>query len=167
VHNKKLIKSFPAHTDGASCIDITPDGTRLVTGGLDRTVRIWDLNNFKPLDVRNLPSQVFSLGAADNDIIATGLENSEVRVLSLSNRSMGYTGAKHHGPVLALKYSHSSQWFASTSKDGLLTGWRSPRPDPIFDHKEGTSILACDISLDDKYVVTGSGDRLATVYECL
>lgn len=133
VHNKKLIKSFSAHTDGASCIDITPDGSRLVTGGLDCTVRIWDLKTFKPLDVRNLSAQVFSLGAADNDIIAAGLENSEVRVLSINNRAINYTGVRHNGPVLALKYSHSGQWFASTGKDGVLNGWLSPYPDPIFD----------------------------------
>jgi WD40 repeat protein len=31
------------YTDGASCIDISPDGTKLWTGGLDNTVRSWDL----------------------------------------------------------------------------------------------------------------------------
>lgn len=26
-------------------------------------------------------------------------------------------------------------------------------------------MLSCDISIDDKYIVTGSGDKKATVYE--
>lgn len=47
VHNKILIKSFPAHDEGASCLDITRNGTKLITGGLDHTVKIWDLNTFR------------------------------------------------------------------------------------------------------------------------
>lgn len=36
-------RQFQGHTDGASCIDISSDGTKLWTGGLDNTVRSWDL----------------------------------------------------------------------------------------------------------------------------
>jgi WD40 repeat protein len=39
----ELHRQFQGHTDGASCIDISPDGSRLWTGGLDNTVRAWDL----------------------------------------------------------------------------------------------------------------------------
>jgi WD40 repeat protein len=43
LHNQTLVRQFQGHTDGASCIDISPDGTKLWTGGLDNTVRSWDL----------------------------------------------------------------------------------------------------------------------------
>ena len=33
--------------------------------------------------------------------------------------------------------------------------------------KESSSVLSCDISTDDKYIVTGSGDKKATVYEVI
>lgn len=33
--------------------------------------------------------------------------------------------------------------------------------------KESSSVLSCDISGDDKYIVTGSGDKKATVYEVI
>ena len=36
-------RQFQGHTDGASCIDLSPDGMKLWTGGLDNTVRSWDL----------------------------------------------------------------------------------------------------------------------------
>jgi WD40 repeat protein len=28
-------------------------------------------------------------------------------------------------------------------------------------------VLCCDVSTDDKYVVTGSGDKKATIYEVI
>ncbi|XP_026685962.1 transducin-like enhancer protein 3 [Diaphorina citri] len=43
LHNQTLVRQFQGHTDGASCIDISADGTKLWTGGLDNTVRSWDL----------------------------------------------------------------------------------------------------------------------------
>lgn len=33
--------------------------------------------------------------------------------------------------------------------------------------KESSSVLSCDVSTDDKYIVTGSGDKKATVYEVI
>ena len=43
LQNQSLIRQFQGHTDGSSCIDISPDGTKLWTGSLDNTVRCWDL----------------------------------------------------------------------------------------------------------------------------
>ena len=33
--------------------------------------------------------------------------------------------------------------------------------------KESSSVLSCDISSDNKYIVTGSGDKKASVYEVI
>ena len=57
-----LYRQFQGHTDGASCIDISPDGTKLYTGGLDNTVRSWNLTAGKQLDQYDFSSQIFSLG---------------------------------------------------------------------------------------------------------
>ena len=43
LNNKQLVNQLQGHTDGASCIDISPDGSKLWTGSLDNTVRCWDL----------------------------------------------------------------------------------------------------------------------------
>lgn len=55
-------RQFQGHTDGASCIDIAPDGTKLWTGGLDNTVRLWDLREGRQLQQHDFTSQIFSLG---------------------------------------------------------------------------------------------------------
>ena len=35
LHNQTIVQQFQGHTDGASCIDISPDGTKLWTGECD------------------------------------------------------------------------------------------------------------------------------------
>uniref|UniRef100_A0A1X7U0I2 Uncharacterized protein n=1 Tax=Amphimedon queenslandica TaxID=400682 RepID=A0A1X7U0I2_AMPQE len=37
----------------------------------------------------------------------------------------------------------------------------------IFQMSESSSVLSCDISVDDRFIVTGSGDKKATVYEVI
>lgn len=53
-------RQFQGHTDGASCIDISHDGTKLWTGGLDNTVRSWDLREGRQLQQHDFTSQVQS-----------------------------------------------------------------------------------------------------------
>ena len=54
-----FIRQFQGHTDGASCIDISNDGTKLWTGGLDNTVRSWDLREGRQLQQHDFTSQVW------------------------------------------------------------------------------------------------------------
>ncbi|XP_009583908.1 PREDICTED: transducin-like enhancer protein 2, partial [Fulmarus glacialis] len=97
-------RQFQGHTDGASCIDISNDGTKLWTGGLDNTVRCWDLREGRQLQQHDFSSQIFSLG-----------------------------------------YCPTGEWLS----------------------KETSSVLSCDVSTDDQFIVTGSGDKKATVYEVI
>ena len=46
LHNETLVQQFQGHTDGASCIDISPDGSRLWTGELCAPVLfVFDMSN--------------------------------------------------------------------------------------------------------------------------
>lgn len=214
LHNQTLVRQFQGHTDGASCIDISPDGNKLWTGGLDNTVRSWDLREGRQLQQHDFTSQIFSLGYCPTgkrerestsvhtdwnansfifhflgDWLAVGMENSNVEVLHATKPDK-YQLHLHESCVLSLKFAACGKWFVSTGKDNLLNAWRTPygasifqvilnkkiisdRPVliPIFLHfsqsKESSSVLSCDISADDKYIVTGSGDKKATVYEVI
>ncbi|KRZ45179.1 Transducin-like enhancer protein 3, partial [Trichinella pseudospiralis] len=165
IQNQTLVRQFQGHTDGASCIDISNDGTKLWTGGLDNTVRSWDLREGKQLQQHDFTSQIFSLGyCPTGEWIAVGMENSNVEVLHCSKPDK-YQLHLHESCVLSLKFAQCGKWFVSTGKDNLLNAWRTPYGASIFQSKESSSVLSCDISGDDKYIVTGCGDRKATLYE--
>ncbi|KAK2103259.1 Transducin-like enhancer protein 3 [Saguinus oedipus] len=184
---------FQGHTDGASCIDISHDGTKLWTGGLDNTVRSWDLREGRQLQQHDFtsqdlsssfgsrlllraenaelglsplhPLQIFSLGyCPTGEWLAVGMESSNVEVLHHTKPDK-YQLHLHESCVLSLKFAYCGKWFVSTGKDNLLNAWRTPYGASIFQSKESSSVLSCDISADDKYIVTGSGDKKATVYE--
>ncbi|XP_054286424.1 transducin-like enhancer protein 4 isoform X1 [Macrosteles quadrilineatus] len=167
LHNQTLVRQFQGHTDGASCIDISADGTKLWTGGLDNTVRSWDLREGRQLQQHDFSSQIFSLGyCPTGEWLAVGMENSNVEVLHALKPDK-YQLHLHESCVLSLRFAACGKWFVSTGKDNLLNAWRTPYGASIFQSKESSSVLSCDISADDKYIVTGSGDKKATVYEVI
>ncbi|XP_063981921.1 protein groucho isoform X2 [Diachasmimorpha longicaudata] len=167
LQNNSLVRQFQGHTDGASCIDISADGGKLWTGGLDNTVRSWDLREGRQLQQHDFTSQIFSLGyCPTGEWLAVGMENSFVEVLH-ANKSDKYQLHLHDSCVLSLRFASCGKWFVSTGKDNLLNAWRTPYGASIFQSKESSSVLSCDISADDKFIVTGSGDKKATVYEVI
>ncbi|XP_068622629.1 protein groucho-like isoform X10 [Battus philenor] len=167
LHNQTLVRQFQGHTDGASCIDISGDGTRLWTGGLDSTVRSWDVRESRQLHQHDFSSQIFSLGyCPTGSWLAVGMENSQVEVLHCGKPDR-YQLLLHESCVLSLRFAAAGKWFVSTGKDNLLNAWRTPYGASIFQSKESSSVLSCDISSDDKFIVTGSGDKKATVYEVM
>ncbi|XP_051828369.1 transducin-like enhancer protein 2 isoform X2 [Antechinus flavipes] len=165
LQNQAMVRQFQGHTDGASCIDISDYGTRLWTGGLDNTVRCWDLREGRQLQQHDFGSQIFSLGhCPSQEWLAVGLESSHVEILHV-RKPEKYQLHLHESCVLSLKFSSCGKWFVSTGKDNLLNAWRTPYGASIFQSKESSSVLSCDISGNNKYIVTGSGDKKATVYE--
>ncbi|XP_042198665.1 transducin-like enhancer protein 1 isoform X2 [Callorhinchus milii] len=167
LHNETLIRQFQGHSDGVSCTDISSDGTRLWTGALDNTVRCWDLREGRQMHQHDFASQIFALGCCPTGgWLAVGTESSNVEVLHV-NKPDKYQLHLHENCVLSLKFAYCGKWFISTGKDNLLNAWRVPYGASIFQSKESSSVLCCDISTDDQYVVTGSGDKKATVYEVI
>uniref|UniRef100_A0A8C3BTE9 TLE family member 2, transcriptional corepressor n=1 Tax=Cairina moschata TaxID=8855 RepID=A0A8C3BTE9_CAIMO len=165
LQNQTLVRQFQGHTDGASCIDISNGGTKLWTGGLDNTVRCWDLREGRQLQQHDFSSQIFSLGhCPTGEWLAVGMESSNVEILHVSKPDK-YQLHLHESCVLSLKFAACGKWFVSTGKDNLLNAWRMPYGASIFQSKESSSVLSCDISVNDKFIVTGSGDKKATVYE--
>ncbi|KAI5722960.1 hypothetical protein M8J76_016223 [Diaphorina citri] len=147
LHNQTLVRQFQGHTDGASCIDISADG--------------------RQLQQHDFSSQIFSLGyCPSGEWLAVGMENSNVEVLHALKPDK-YQLHLHESCVLSLRFAACGKWFVSTGKDNLLNAWRTPYGASIFQSKESSSVLSCDISADDKYIVTGSGDKKATVYEVI
>ncbi|XP_075380280.1 transducin-like enhancer protein 1 isoform X4 [Mycteria americana] len=167
LQNQTLVRQFQGHTDGASCIDISNDGTKLWTGGLDNTVRCWDLREGRQLQQHDFSSQIFSLGyCPTGEWLAVGMESSNVEILHVTKPDK-YQLHLHESCVLSLKFASCGKWFVSTGKDNLLNAWRTPYGASIFQSKETSSVLSCDVSTDDQFIVTGSGDKKATVYEVI
>uniref|UniRef100_A0A8C4K3D2 Transducin-like enhancer protein 1 n=1 Tax=Dromaius novaehollandiae TaxID=8790 RepID=A0A8C4K3D2_DRONO len=140
LQNQTLVRQFQGHTDGASCIDISNDGTKLWTGGLDNTVRCWDLREGRQLQQHDFSSQIFSLGyCPTGEWLAVGMESSNVEILHVTKPDK-YQLHLHDSCVLSLKFASCGKWFVSTGKDNLLNAWRTPYGASIFQVRDPCGI---------------------------
>uniref|UniRef100_A0A667ZEN6 TLE family member 3, transcriptional corepressor n=1 Tax=Myripristis murdjan TaxID=586833 RepID=A0A667ZEN6_9TELE len=154
----ELTSSAPA----CYALAISPDAKVCFSCCSDGNIAVWDLHN--QTLVRSI---IFSLGyCPTGEWLAVGMESSNVEVLHHTKPDK-YQLHLHESCVLSLKFAYCGKWFVSTGKDNLLNAWRTPYGASIFQSKESSSVLSCDISADDKYIVTGSGDKKATVYEVI
>jgi groucho len=96
--------------------------------------------------------------------VAVGCENNQVEVLHMTKPEK-YVLHQHESCVLSLRFAHSGRWFVTTGKDNYMNTFRTPYGARLVRNQEASSILSCDISHDDKYIVTGSGEKKASVYE--
>jgi WD40 repeat protein len=166
--NEKLVREFKGHADSVSCVDVTPDGSKLVSGSLDRTVRIWDAAEARQVDSYKMNSQIFTLGICPSapSWVAVGLENSYIEVINSDpNMLRNYQLHQHTNCVLSLKFAPNGSWFMTGGKDRFLNVWKSPYGPGTYRTKENNSILSCDVSPDSKYVASGSWDKIATIYD--
>lgn len=114
---------------------LTFDDVVVVVGGLDNTVRSWDLREGRQLQQHDFSSQIFSLGyCPTGEWLAVGMESSNVEVLHVAKPDK-YQLHLHESCVLSLKYATSGKWFISTGKDNLLNAWRTPYGASIFQVK--------------------------------
>ncbi|KAM4758821.1 transducin-like enhancer protein 2 isoform 5-T6 [Cyanocitta cristata] len=105
LQNQMMVRQFQGHTDGASCIDISNYGTKLWTGGLDNTVRCWDLREGRQLQQHDFSSQIFSLGYCPmGEWLAVGMESSNVEILHVTKPDK-YQLHLHESCVLSLKFA--------------------------------------------------------------
>mmetsp|Transcript_18021 Transcript_18021/g.25182 ORF Transcript_18021/g.25182 Transcript_18021/m.25182 type:complete len:578 (-) Transcript_18021:115-1848(-) len=166
LHTMKIVRTFNGHVDGVTKVEVSPDGSKLISSGLDGMLKVWDIAQGKELSSYAFGAQIYCMEICPGDSwVAVGLENSVVEVCNLTNTNCKYQMHLHESSILSLKFAHSGKWFATTGKDRMVNTWRSPFGGAIFQCKEPNSVLCCDISQDDSMMATGSGERLASVYE--
>lgn len=69
----KLIASMSQHNKTVTCLRLASSGRRLMSGSLDRKVKIYDISTYQPVHTLDFPNQVLSLGVSphkDDTVIA-------------------------------------------------------------------------------------------------
>jgi len=108
-------------------VDLSPDGTRIVTGSWDHDARIWDAATGEVL--QTLPHQglyVHSVDwSGDGRYVATGGSDPQMPVqiwdADSGERIAGMAG--HTDPVIGVRFSDDGRWLLSCSYDETARLW--------------------------------------------
>ena len=116
----KLIGTLEGHEDPVASVAWTPDGSKLVTGGFDHTVRVWDPESLKELDLlRGHESLVLDVapGPDSQRVLSTGLDKTarlwDVATVAPSKSLEGLPAGVN---ALATRPDGQGLWIASGSQ---------------------------------------------------
>ena len=110
---------------GVTAIAASPDGTRLATGELDTSVKLWDAATGKLLlTLFGHSSQVEGLAySADGSYLATASEDGTVKLWdALTGRQLLTLGGHSNG-VMGVAFSADGNHLYSASRDGTARIW--------------------------------------------
>ena len=110
------------HTNPVTCVAYSPDGTRLVSGSYDCSIRIWDANNGKALKTYTghggiVRSVVYS---PDGRKIASGGSDKLVQIWDSSNGQILQTLGDKFAPVFGVAFSPNGTQIAVGSMEPII-----------------------------------------------
>nr|SVE93611.1 EOG090X05X9 [Scapholeberis mucronata] len=80
----RLLARVSQHHKTITCLQLASDGKRLVTGGLDRHAKIYDVQSYQVVHTLDFPSPVLSLGITPDDFtVVAGMANG---LISMQHR---------------------------------------------------------------------------------
>lgn len=163
---RNLMSVIRTHDRVVEAVAFSPDGTRIATGSLDCTVRMWDAATCLPLGTdRRHEGTVFAVAfSPDGELIATGGNDKTVRLWeALSGKALGVL--HHASSVNALAFSADGSQLA-TGSDDTATLWDIPSRQPIGELKGHKGpVFAVAFSPKGSQLVTGAGDGSARIWE--
>ncbi|CAH0553661.1 unnamed protein product [Brassicogethes aeneus] len=99
----KLLGSISQHHKTITCLKLASDNKRLLSGSLDRHVKIYDTSSFKVVHTLDFPNSVLSLGVSKNDdTVVAGLVDG---LVSISRREEEPLDKKTEKKISSYRYA--------------------------------------------------------------
>ncbi|XP_023564915.1 transducin-like enhancer protein 2 [Octodon degus] len=164
LQNHILIRKHKVPTYGARCGDIT--GNKFWTGGEDTVLYSWDLRSYQRLHQYRLQSEILSITHdPTEEWLLVGLRNSNIITLHTHRMEKFKVPVQKFNDFYNLKFASCGSYFVTTLNKSIRC-LAAPSLQSLFQVEESAEIFCCDVSVDNKYLVTGSRNS-ATVYQLL
>jgi WD40 repeat protein/predicted negative regulator of RcsB-dependent stress response len=156
------------HQGGVSTVAYSPDGTKIVSGGADGTVRLWN-HQGKPIGLpfKGHQGWVNSVAFSPNGKqIVSGGADGTVRLWNHQGKPIGLPFKGHQSWVTSVAFSPNGKQIVSGNLDGTLRLWDSqgkPIGQPWRGHQNRVTSVA--FSPDGKQIVSSSYDGTLRLWD--
>lgn len=162
------------HTGAIHALAISPDGQHLVSGGEDRSLRLWSLPDGQALKtLEGHTSEIWGVAiSADGRLLVSGSEDDSLRLWRLPDGQPLQTWQAYTGAVNTLAISPApsddgtgGQWLATGCHDHTIRLWSLPHGQPLktlIGHTDLVIHLA--LSSDGRLLISSSRDQTVRLW---
>ncbi|KZP05641.1 WD40 repeat-like protein [Athelia psychrophila] len=165
------LKKFEGHSQIVFSIAYSPDGTHIISGSEDKSVRVWDAETGAvtagPL-MGHTAVVRFVAYSPDGKRVASGSEDKTIRVWGTETGEMvGSPFKGHTTAIYCIAHSPDGKYITSGSMDKTIRVWDAETGEavgsPLAGHTDTVFCLAC--SPDGQRIASGSADRTIRVWD--
>lgn len=157
-------RTLDGHKYYVTSVAVSPDGTCIVSGSDDKSIRIWDVRK-GPESLPPWPPLLGHTGSvlsvaisSDGRLIASGSKDMTVRLWDLqTSKAVGQLMQGHSSIVNAVVFSNDTRWLISGSQDKTLRIWdvATQRSSEVGPLSCNNSVLTVALSPDGRLIAAG------------
>jgi WD40 repeat protein len=168
----QLLQVLEGHKGGVTTIAYSPDGTKIASGSVDRSIHVWDASTGEPLNDEPFEghmSCVTSVAFSPDGLrLASASEDETIQIWNLESGSISVGPLEGHTEaVTSIAWSPDGKRLVSGSLDGILILWDSESGnvvcEPFTGHKSGVTSVA--FSPRGHRILSSSMDRSLRVWD--
>lgn len=163
----QTLREYVGHTDAVRSVDISRDGKLMVTGGVDRTVRIWEVSSGKLLRTyQGHQSEVVAVAISpDGRSVASGAEDGSIRLWELSTTDDHQSVADAGDALWTVAYSPDGQHLATAGADRIARIYTTSDLKLKKALPSQASAITSLIFLGPDRLALAGGDRVVRIYK--
>ena len=164
-HPAELVAQL-GHRGGITSVAFSPDGGRIVSGGRDHSIRVWDAENGEVVATLISPGRFVTsvVYSPDGRHIVSGDRDNTVRVWDTQSGKENLAFEEHTGSVYSVAYSPDGKYIASGGWDDTVRVRNAESGEDVraFTEHAG-SVYAVAYSPDGAHIASGGWDDAVRV----
>lgn len=161
-----LARSLRGHGNLVNSVTITRDGSTVVSGSEDHTVRVWDIQSGQARLTMRHESPVNTIALSpDGRLVAAGDDNGGVRLWEMATGRQVHLLTGHLDWVWAVAFSPDGKTLASGSEDATIKLWDVESGNQLRSIRVPEAVNGVAFTPDGRFVVSTADDNIPRLWD--